>query len=56
MGKRKPKLCRMKRLNVSPKTFFFLLKMNHLISPLLILTFFTDKPVVKVKLKTVFSK
>ena len=29
MGKRKPKLCRMKRLDVSPKiTFFFLLKMN----------------------------
>ena len=32
MGKRKPKLCRMKRLDVSPKiTFFFLLKMNRFI-------------------------
>lgn len=30
MGKRKPKLCRMKRLDVSQKiTFFFLLKMNQ---------------------------
>ena len=29
MGKRKPKLCRMKRLDVSPKNkFFFLLKEN----------------------------
>ena len=28
----KPKLCRMKRLDVSPpKKFFFLLNMNHLI-------------------------
>ena len=35
MGKRKPKLCRMKRLDVSPKiTFFFLLKMNQfMLSP-----------------------
>ena len=32
MGKRKPKLCRMKRLDVSPKNkFFFLLKMNRFI-------------------------
>lgn len=30
MSKRKPKLCRMKRLDVSQKiTFFFLLKMNQ---------------------------
>ena len=30
MGKRKPKLCRMKRLNIFPQnTFFFLLKMNQ---------------------------
>ena len=35
MGKRKPKLCRMKRLDVSQKiTFFFLLKMNQfMLSP-----------------------
>ena len=32
MGKRKPKLCRVKRLDVSQKiTFFFLLKMNRFI-------------------------
>ena len=35
MGKRKPKLCRMKRLDVSQKiTCFFLLKMNEfMLSP-----------------------
>ena len=35
MGKRKPKLCRMKRLDVSQNiTFFFLLKMNQfMLSP-----------------------
>ena len=28
MGKRKPKLCRVKRLDVSQNSFFFLLKIN----------------------------
>ena len=39
MGKRKPKLCRMKRLNVSAKNkFFFLLRMCHLMFPPLLKT------------------
>ena len=45
MGKRKPKLCRMKRLDVSQKiTFFFLLKMNQfMLSPSLSTFLLTEK-------------
>ena len=50
MGKRKPKLYQMKRLDVSPKNkFFFLLKMNHLIlSPSLSTFLLTEKMVSEI--------
>ena len=50
MGKRKPKLCRMKRLDVSQKiTFFFLLKMNQFIlSPSLSTFLLTEKMVSEI--------
>lgn len=39
MGKRKPKLYRMKQFDVSPKNkFFFLLRMCHLMFPPLLKT------------------
>ena len=46
----KPKLCRMKRLDVSPqKKFFFLLNMNHLIlSPSLSTFLLTEKMVSEI--------
>ena len=55
MSKRKPKLCRMKRLDVSQNTSFFLLKMNYNVPQAFLFPFPFDRKMVSGDIKSHFE-